>query len=325
MKQLLFVVMMFLPMAVNAQVITIDSIDYTFNNEENVACLVSGKTLKRGEVIIPETVEYNDVSFPVTAINWRAFNDCDNLVTVTIPNSVKYIDDSAFAGCKNLTNVTLGENLSEIGSYAFTNCHSLESIIIPNSVKTIETSAFAMCKNLKTLTIGNHVETIEINAFRGCNKLTSVIIPNSVISIESSSFSGCEELTSVTIGNNVNTIGERAFWNCFNLKDIYCLTEKVPSIKDNSFGDTYDNSYNFIKNITLHVPSTLIDQYKTTSTWKECGSIVSLDDPTMITQMNGSEETSTEYFLMNGQHVKHPQKGLHIIKTGKKTMKTIIR
>lgn len=317
---------MLLPMAVNAQVIIVDSIGYTFNKEEKVASLVSGKILKREEVVIPEMVEYNDVSFHVTAINWRAFEGCDNLVTVTIPNSVTYIDDSAFSGCKNLTNVTLGENVSEIGSSAFTNCHSLESIIIPNSVKTIETNAFAMCKNLKTVTIGNHVETIKTNAFRGCNKLTSVIIPNSVITIESSSFSGCDELTSVTIGNNVNSIGARAFWNCFNLKDVYCLTEKVPSTNANSFGDTYYyGDSNFIKNITLHVPSILIDQYKATSPWNECGSIVSLDDPTMISHMNGNEETSTEYFLMDGQHVKHPQKGLHIIKTGKKTMKTIIR
>ena len=52
-----------------------------------------------GNVVIPESVDYNGNTYPVTSINSRAFYDCGGLTSVTIPNSVTYIGTGAFYSC----------------------------------------------------------------------------------------------------------------------------------------------------------------------------------------------------------------------------------
>ena len=79
-----------------------------------------------------------------------AFYDNDNIVSVTIPNSVTTIGEYAFFNCSNLEIVNIGENsqLTEIGDRAFYNCSSLTSIYIPDSVTMIGYYAFDSCDNL---------------------------------------------------------------------------------------------------------------------------------------------------------------------------------
>jgi hypothetical protein len=62
-------------------------------------------------------------------IGEKAFNDCRNLTSVTIPNSVTSIGDSAFFGCRSLASVTIGNGVTMIGKHAFANCSSIKTII----------------------------------------------------------------------------------------------------------------------------------------------------------------------------------------------------
>ena len=139
---------------------------------------------------------------------------------LVIPNDITEIKDYAFYGCSGLTSVTIGNSVTSIGYNAFSYCHSLTSITIPNSVTSIGTSAFYNCTNLTSVTIGNSVTTIGSSAFRECTGLTSVTIPNSVTTIGSSAFRECTGLTSVTIPNSVTSIGTSAFYNCTNLTEV---------------------------------------------------------------------------------------------------------
>ena len=163
------------------------------------------------EVIIPEFIEHKGENIPVTTIGDRAFNNCINLTSIAIPNSVTTIGNGAFFGCSSLTSVVIPNSVTTIGSSAFCGCNNLTSVVIPNSVTTI----------------GDH-------AFYYCSSLTSVVIPNSVTTIGNGAFSGCRSLTSVVIPSSVTTIGDSAFSGCNNLT-IYCEATSQPSGWDSSW------------------------------------------------------------------------------------------
>ena len=98
-----------------------------------------------GNLVIPETVTYSDISYSVTSIGNYAFYGCSGLTSVTIPNSVTFIGDGAFQQCSGLTSVTIPNSVTSIGYSAFQDCSGLTSVTIPNSVTSIGTWAFSDC------------------------------------------------------------------------------------------------------------------------------------------------------------------------------------
>ena len=170
------------------------------------------------DVDIPKYVSYKGYSYKVTSIGKAAFEECESLTSITIPNSVASIGVSAFAWCRSLTNITIPDSVTSIGKAAFEGCTSLTSITIPNSVTSIGGSAFECCRSLTSITIPNSVTSIGVSAFEWCRSLTSITIPNSVTSIEGSTFRDCTSLTSITIPNSVTSIEVYAFENCTSLK-----------------------------------------------------------------------------------------------------------
>ena len=144
---------------------------------------------------------YND---KVTKIENKDFNECENLINITIPNSV-----------------------TEIGEFAFHNCKNLKSISIPDNITMIGKGAFGGCKNLQSITIPNSLTTIESNVFWGCESLTDIAIPDSVISIGESAFKDCKSLNSITIPNSVTTIEVAVFYNCHHLKESIIIPDSV--------------------------------------------------------------------------------------------------
>jgi hypothetical protein len=75
-----------------------------------------------GDIVIPETVYYNDKAYSVTKIGDLAFDGCTDLTSVTIGNSVTEIGRLAFDGCTGLTEVTIPNSVTSIGDYAFKSC-----------------------------------------------------------------------------------------------------------------------------------------------------------------------------------------------------------
>lgn len=126
-----------------------------------------------GDVVIPATVTYQDVTYPVTTIDYYAFNYCQGLTSITIPESIKWIGGGAFCECTGLTRVTITD------IEAWCRC------IIDGSDSNPLLYAQHLYLNdteVTDLTIPDGIPTIGKNAFLGCVGLTSVTIPNSVTS-----------------------------------------------------------------------------------------------------------------------------------------------
>ena len=124
----------------------VDGIYYNLNKTDKTASVVSNYYgVYSGNIIIPETITYNNTTYSVTSIGDRAFDQCSGLTSVTIGNSVKSIGESAFAYCSGLTSVTIGNSVTSIGDRAFDQCSGLTSVTIPNSVTTIGEEVFLVC------------------------------------------------------------------------------------------------------------------------------------------------------------------------------------
>lgn len=154
--------------AANAQLF-----DFAFT-PDNTAVIVIRYKGTAADVTIPSRYKGK----PVTMIDHAAFYN-SAVTSVTIPDSVTSIPDSAFGFCSQLTNISIPNSVTYIGFSAFNSCTSLKSITLPSSLSTIQSEAFYNCGNLKTIRIPVSVTSIGNYAFDVCPSLMTVTYPGS--------------------------------------------------------------------------------------------------------------------------------------------------
>ena len=177
-------------------------------------------------VNIPESVEYNSVTYTVTSIGNIAFAFCSGLTSIEIPNSVTSIGESAFYSCTGLTSITIPNSVISIGQAAFYECPGLTSMVVSS-----ENTNYDSRDNCNAI-----IETSSNTLIAGCQ---NTIIPNSVTSIKENAFIYCKGLTSITIPSSVTNIGADAFFDCTNITDVYCYADPNNLTWNDSYWDDF--------------------------------------------------------------------------------------
>lgn len=215
----LSITLTFLPMgAVAATKITKGNLKYTVN-ADGKSVTVSGTSGKPTQLTIESSISDNGTNYTVTKIATWAFNACNTLTEVTLPNTVDEIGYQAFFKCSNLTKVIIPEGVTKIGQAAFYGCSQLTSITIPSTIKNMD-AAFPSNPKLSQVTLTNGIYRISSSAFKDCTGLTEIKVPTSVYEICSDAFNGCTGLISVTLEKGINIINSNAFKDCTELNDV---------------------------------------------------------------------------------------------------------
>ena len=248
--------------------ITIGSVE-TIPTECFEACQIASVKFSKGLKIIGKAAFASDknvfvsLSFPegVEKIYDEAFTGCDNLSTVEIPKTLKYIGYNAFPknwvktlqpeegvyyignvayafaeSAKSMSNLKFkdGTNLLSCNLYASNSYvkSSLVTVEIPSSVKQIgrerdynsSYGVFQGCTALQTVVLHEGLESIGYRTFSYCTSLKNITLPNSLMYIDGYAFSNTG-ITSITLGEGLQDIGSDIFWKCQSL-----LTVRVNSV-----------------------------------------------------------------------------------------------
>ena len=242
-------------------------------NPDGVSVTVTGHALSyenaNGPLVIPESVNNAGVDYAVTAIGNAAFLYYFYLTSLSLPNSLVTIENSAFAYCSGFTgdliipnsvvtieesafftcysfdgDFVIGNSVTTIGDYAFNSCDGLHGVLnIPSSVESIGSIAFRYC-NFSGMTVDpanpvfdsrdncNAIIVTETNELiLGC---VNTVIPNTVTAIGDDAFCGLA-LTSIDIPNSVTRIGDGAYAFCFSATGDLTIPNSVEFIGVGAF------------------------------------------------------------------------------------------
>ena len=225
---------------------------------KNIKDWFSGINSSVNEIIIGETVD---------TISAYAFNGFSRITEISIPQSVKFINESIFANCENLSIINVDSNNIYYDSRE--NCNAIintkENIIVagckntkfPTSINSIGNGAFEGCTGLKELELPEQITSIGNKAFYECSTLANVYIPSSTKIIAENAFEHCDNLKvlmintdcvdtwfsrntslkKVILGDNVKRISKNAFFGCSYVNSVI-PSENINYVGENAFYGT---------------------------------------------------------------------------------------
>lgn len=204
----------------------------------------------------------------VESVAWHKYRD--EIRRVVIGEGITFLCPYAFQDCVNLTSVSLPDSLIGISLHGFSGCTRLTNIVIPNGVESISNGAF-LGAGLESVYIPDSVDMIDMNAFLGCTSLKTARLPQFMDEpgddFREHAFRDCTSLTSVNIPDGVTELAY-SFYGCSSLKSVYIpasVTNMVETFRDSGLEDIYyagtqaqweaidqKNSFTYPEGVTIH-------------------------------------------------------------------------
>jgi len=165
------------------------------------------------------SVKEINIGQTVTGIGDDAFAGCENMTTITIPDGVSKIGSRAFDSCSNLSSITIPESVTGIGDHAFFGCSLLQAVVVPDSVEELGVWVFSGCSSLECVDLPDNLGSIPSGTFNECSGLQEITIPSTISFIYDSAFNGCSRLREITLPQTA-TLEYRCFYGCSSLTSI---------------------------------------------------------------------------------------------------------
>ena len=163
--------------------------------------------------------------------------------------TVKSVDENAFAGCDELTSVSLPSTVKAVSSCAFLGCTSLREVSLPNTILVFASCAFTGCTSLQQITLPRHAELVDSLTFYCCASLTSVALPH-----------------------RIRTVCQGALEHLPAITDLYCFSSLPPVAELGAFTPADQ------QHCTLHVPAESLRLYQESPVWGDFQRFVPLGD-----------------------------------------------
>ena len=207
---------------------------YNFSGDESIEIILNGikyrlnidKTAEvlandySGDIIIPENVTYNDVTYRITSLENGCFNDCSYLTSISLPDGITSLGKNCFYDCSSLTTIELPDGITSIGPNCFYGCSSLKSIKLPTGLTSMGYECFSGCSSLTSISLPVGLTSLKRECFNGCSSLKSIELPDGLTSIEHDCFAGCSSLKSIKLPAGLTSMGYDCFYGCSSLKNI---------------------------------------------------------------------------------------------------------
>lgn len=168
------------------------------------------------DIVIPEGV---------TRIAANIFRSCRDIVSMSLPSTLRVIEHDAFNGCVSLRAIELPDAVSGIGKRAFRGCSSLGRVKLPKSLEVLEPYTFSLCKALSVLEGDASIAVVGKECFAGCKNLNAVPFAASIRFIGAQAFSSCSSLVEIDLEKSLEEAGQEAFRNCKGLKRVALPTD----------------------------------------------------------------------------------------------------
>ncbi len=331
MRSLTLLFLLLIATVTKADDFEVDGIGYTVLSLEDMTVSVSSTTAVNA--VIPNTVTYKERTFTVTAIDNLFDSKCKS-TTLTINSLVKEVSGITFYG-SGLQNIYVDDKNPYFTAVdgilydkevtrliSFPQKKYLQEYTMPNTVKSVDEYCMGANHYLATVIFSDAIETLPQYVFYGCsysnknkcklhlpNKLTTLVkyslsdlpvyeieFPENLSQIEDGALK-TYNLEKVSFPNSATpnlciTGSSNGFlYDCSKLKDVYITDESPDILNDNAFKEGQYMS------VTVHVPSSSLDLYKSAEGWKKFWTIVDENGNTGIkyklTYIVDSEEYKT--------------------------------
>ena len=304
----------------------IDGVYYMYDKSTQSAFVTSGDIKYKDHVIIPSSVTYNGRTLEVAAIGIGAFQECEELTSIDIPNSVKTIKKWGFYGCKKLNTIIIPNTVTTIEDNVFENCIGLETIVFEDGENDLALDNesplgngnlyYEEKINPKYIYIGRHLGH---HCDDGIVKIDYIDI--NIMSIEA-----------FAIGNNTKVVPLRVkepnrpqgiannklkYIYSFNMTPPWIITDLPSSIYTNTILYVPIGAKKLYQEHECWKDFFLIEEMNTNDMWNGKG--IPKDNPTTVKTIGLEKEINNKMYDLQGRSITKTVKGIYI-KDGKKVV-----
>lgn len=233
-----------------------ENYEYTVNSDNTIT--ISSYTGSAEELVVPSEIDGKSV----VSIGKKAFYQNKSIIKITLPDTIKTIDDYAFASTtisecniyegletigefvfqfSDIKDIILPESLIDLGSYAFAHTDNLETINIPKNLSSISACCFYQSK-IKRIHIPSNIKIVYAGAFQACDYLNELIIDEGLEIICDSAFYECPFVKSIVLPSTLKSIGKRGLVLSSSLKYLF-VPQSVTEIGEGGIGYKYNFTY----------------------------------------------------------------------------------